>query len=335
LKLATLEFREKRDVNDKWWSFLFGTVMAACGALFVVAPLAGWWLPTPRSSHGQDIDDLFYLILAITGFFFILTEALLVVFMYRYAAREPGQVLAPSPLFKVFEPLTRLFNTAHKIEMAWSIIPSVILLYLAFAQVSTWAEVKYKSRLADALAKENPLVPVQVGVSARQFEWRMRYPSPKTWKSWKADGESAKKWTSKPFFDDVHIVNELHLIKGRQLVVHLTTKDVIHSFNSPHMRVKQDALPGKTIMVWFKPLDSNVTKVKDAQGNYVWLDGGGRDPDTGKPRDLGLVWEIPCAELCGWGHYRMIGKLFVHDTEQDFLDWLEVAAAHQNDFGAK
>ena len=54
---------------------------------------------------------------------------------------------------------------------------------------------------------------------------------------------------------------------------------------------------------------------------------------TGKPTDPEMVWEIACAELCGWGHYRMIGRAFIHDTEADFLAWLNWAAAHQNDFG--
>jgi cytochrome c oxidase subunit 2 len=321
-------------VNDKWWSVLFGSVMIACAALFVVAPIVGWWLPQITAFHGADIDTLWYLILAITGFFFILTEGLLVAFMFRYAAREPGQLLAPSPLTKVFSPITKLFNTAHKVEMAWSIGPAVILLYLAFAQVSTWADVKYKSRL-DKVLDEKGAMPLQVGVSARQFEWRMRYPSPATWKKWKKDGKLDAAWAKNPEFDDILLPNELHVIKGHHVVVQLTTRDVIHSFNSPHMRVKQDALPGKTMPVWFKPIASNVTKVRDGKGGFVWLDGGGRDPDTGKPVNNLLVWEIACAELCGWGHYRMIGKIYVHDNEQDFLQWLEHAAALQNDFGAK
>jgi cytochrome c oxidase subunit 2 len=318
-------------VSNKLWSFLFGTVMVACGALFVVAPFVGWWLPQVTSAHGNDIDALFYLILAITGFFFILTEALLIAFMFRYTGREPGQELAPSPMYKVFEPLTRYFNSAHRIEMAWSIVPSVILLYLAFAQVSTWADVKYKSRLDKIV--DSDVVPLQVDISARQFEWRMRYPSPETWKAWKKNPKLAEEWVKKRQFDDIHIVNDLHIIKDRHVVVQLSTKDVLHSFNSPHMRVKQDALPGKTIPVWFKPIASNTKKFPDGKGKYVWLDGNGRDPDTGKPRDPLLVWNIPCAELCGWGHYRMVGRIFVHEDEQDFVQWLESVAAQQHNFG--
>jgi cytochrome c oxidase subunit 2 len=309
---------------------LFGVVMIGCGAMFVVAPFVGWWMPAAVSSHGQHIDDLFYWILAITGFFFVLTEALLVGFMYRYVGREPGETLKPSLLWNLFKPLASMFNTASKIEMAWTVVPAVILLWLAFAQIGAWKEVKYKSRLdADVWGSGMP-VPVQMDISARQFEWRMRFPSPATWEKWKTNPKLAQEWARKPEFDDIFLVNELHAIKERHVVINLSTKDVIHSFNMPHMRVKQDALPGKTIPVWFKPTASNCVK-NSATGH--WDDGGGRDPLTGAPKDTTLVWEIACAELCGWGHYRMIGRSYIHDTEADFVEWLKSAAEHQSSYG--
>jgi cytochrome c oxidase subunit 2 len=114
--------------------------------------------------------------------------------------------------------------------------------------------------------------------------------------------------------------------------VQLSTKDVIHSFNLPHMRVKQDALPGKTIPVWFKPTDYNV-EPSGKDGKPSWIYRGGLNADTGRANDSNYVWEIACAELCGWGHYRMIGRAIVHKDEADFERWLEFAAASQNDFG--
>jgi cytochrome c oxidase subunit II len=333
-------------VSDKWWSVLFGVVMIGCGAIFVVAPVAGWWMPEGVSSHAWNIDFLFYIILAITGFFFILTEALLVYFMYRYAALGPSEVRRPSIWRGVFMPLTSVFNTSHKIEMAWTVVPAIILVYIAVAQVNTWAEVKYKSRLQEAL-KSEASVPVQVDLSARQFEWRFRYPSPETWRMWKKNAELAQAWVRTPNFDDIYMPNELHCIKDRHVVVQLSTKDVIHSFNIPQMRVKQDALPGKIIPVWFKPTGmyvgtdergkpiyrGNVVKVPGIDGRFRWEDGGGLDSENGKPFEPAKVWQIACAEVCGWGHYRMIGRTYVHDDESDFLEWLESAATRQNNFG--
>jgi len=332
-------------VNDKWWSVLFGMVMAACGALFVVAPIVGWWMPQGMSTHSADVDSLFYLILAITGFFFILTEALLVFFMFRYTECPLGAVCKPSFWWPIFKPLTSIFNTASKIEMAWTLVPGVILVYLAFAQVSTWADVKYKSRLQKFLDADSQ-IPVQVELSARQFKWRFRYPSVETWNSWKKDKDpdkAAKNWVKNPNIDDIRdVANELHVIMGRYAVVQLSTKDVIHSFNIPQMRIKQDALPGKVIPVWFKPINDpendllayNVEPVKDKDGKTVrWQCRGGEDPETGKAKQPEYVWQIACAELCGWGHYRMIGRLYVHKDEADFLDWLQWAQTHQNNFG--
>ncbi len=107
-------------------------------------------------------------------------------------------------------------------------------------------------------------------------------------------------------------------------MVYLTTRDVIHSFNIPIMRVKQDALPGKVIPVWFVPTEANAAQ--DKQGE--WQDRLRFDASSGSagtPDDT-YRWDIPCAELCGWGHYRMIGRVYVHRTQQDFLDWLDHAA---------
>ena len=315
------------------WSILFAVTMVICGASFVAAPFVGWWLPEAVSTHAWDVDFLFYIILAITGFFFILTEALLVVFMFQYAG-QPGQrshVFGHHPqqkkvfwtsFFKsIFRPLSAILHNQHRVEMAWTLVPAAILLYIAFAQVGTWANVKYQSRMATYMQGQTP---VQVEVSARQFEWRVRYPSYTRTKQWienKIDIKNDTDFTSfakAPHQDDVHLVNAVHTFVGRPILVQLRSIDVLHSFNIPHMRVKQDAVPGKTIPVWFTPTKAH-TKKKDER----WLDG--YNPVTKAFGDDKQIWDIACAELCGWGHYRMIGRLYVHETQADFLDWLRSA----------
>lgn len=80
--------------------------------------------------------------------------------------------------------------------------------------------------------------------------------------------------------DDVTTLGELVVPAGRPVIVQLSSKDVIHSFGVPVMRVKQDAIPGMTIPVWFTPTRA---------GEY----------------------EIVCSQLCGLGHYKMRGVLRV------------------------
>jgi len=73
----------------KLWSVLFAVVNLAALGLFVVAPSYGWWLPRDVSTTGDGVDFLFFLILYTTGFFFVLTQAILVYFMWVYAG-EPA-----------------------------------------------------------------------------------------------------------------------------------------------------------------------------------------------------------------------------------------------------
>jgi cytochrome c oxidase subunit 2 len=292
---------------QKWWSILFGATMAATVVLWAVSPAMGWWLPQNISTFGDEIDYLFYLILAITGFFFILTEAVLVYFMFKYAGVPQARKL---PMMS--------HGSERRLELAWSIVPAAILLYIAIAQVSAWAEIKYRSRMPGPNGQTQ-----QMEVSARQFEWRIRYPSPERMKSWESNPPLAEDFAHNPHEDDIWVVNQVHVWKNNKVLVHLGTRDVLHSFYQRELRLKQDAVPGKTIRVWFEATKANTKKYGDR-----WLDGGGLK-DDGDPRDPAEVWEIACAELCGWGHAKMVGRLYVHETKDDFLAWLRSAQADQ------
>jgi len=91
--------------------------------------------------------------------------------------------------------------------------------------------------------------------------------------------------------DDLQMDNELHVPVGKVVRVTLKAKDVIHSFFLPNLRLKQDAVPGREIQAWFE-----ATK----PGRY----------------------ELPCAELCGFGHSGMLGHLTVH-TADDYDKWVK------------
>lgn len=311
---------------NKLWAVVFGVVNLACGLLFVVAPFVGWGLPAGESTHAASVDFLYYVILGITGFFFFLTEGILVVFLFLYFSTgtpKPARAKGwPGPLSF----LQAILHDSHRVEMAWTIVPAAILIFIAVAQIPIWAEVKYQKNMPEA-GKDK--LPVQIEVSARQFEWRVRYPSHERYSKWLKDGKAAAPdvatFAKSRQADDVEgLVNELHTFKGQPTVIYLSTRDVIHSFNIPVMRVKQDALPGKTIPVWFTASSANSKWDAEAKRPVCLkqIDRDGRKVD-----DPSLLWDIPCAELCGWGHYRMIGKLYVYETQDDFLKWLEHADA--------
>jgi len=91
--------------------------------------------------------------------------------------------------------------------------------------------------------------------------------------------------------DDIKFDNDLHVPVNKIVRLHLGASDVIHSFFIPNLRFKQDLVPGRTIVGWFE-----ATK----PGKY----------------------ELPCAELCGFGHSGMKGWLHVH-TVEDYKKWAD------------
>jgi cytochrome c oxidase subunit 2 len=229
---------------------------------FAIAPWRDWWLPEDYSTYGHKIDHLFNLILVVTGIVFVGTEAFLVYCLFSYSGPRKAHHI----------------HGHHRAEMIWTLVPGVILFFLAVYQLGAWAEIKYPSRFPpDAL--KSPIA----RVTARQFEWRIEYPG--------ADGKFRSDEHPEWGLDDLHVVNDFHVPKGRPVVLELRTMDVLHSFFLPQFRVKQDAVPGLMIPVWFE-----ATKA----GQF----------------------DLACAELCGWGHYKMRGRLTVHETEEEFQQWL-------------
>jgi len=215
-----------------------------------------WMLPESFSTFGHDVDRLYYVVLFITGVVFVLTEGFLVYLLVRYRHTEG----------RTAEHIHG--NTA--LEVMWTAGTAVIVVGLAFASTGVWHEVK----------RDVPEGAMEVIVTAKQFEWNVTYPGP--------DGRLGTP-------DDFERRNALDVPDGRPILVHLRSEDVIHSFFLPEMRVKQDALPGKSIRVWFEATEP---------GDYV----------------------IGCAELCGLGHYRMQGQLTVH-AAADYDAWTEAARA--------
>lgn len=284
---------------QKGWSVLFGVVLLAAFLLWAVSPFVGWNLPKQVSSFGDDVDFLYYVILGFTAFFFVLTEAILVYAMWKYAYNPARKAV--------------YVEGNQRLEILWTIVPAALLLYIAFAQISTWAKIKYQSQM--------PAPDVVMQVTARQWEWRMRYPADVKITAGRGTDEDARRaWAEAPWIDDVRFANEVHTWAGANVKLYLKTLDVIHSFFLPNLRLKQDALPGKTIPVWFNARESNVSFDKDF------------DQATGRWKEpkAETDWELACAELCGGGHYRMRGRLYVHPDKADFQKWFDYVKAKQN-----
>lgn len=322
------------------WSYLFAAVMAAFVGLVLASPLVGWWLPKNVSSFGGEVDGLFYLIFGVTGFFFLLTQGLLIGFIYTYAARpadaEPALNARQNQWISFFRrlgrPIAAVIHNPFRLELVWTVIPGAILVLIAVVQVRTWADIKYRSNMPKPSADVQ-----QMQVDSRQFEWRIRYPSVERYRSWHKNPtdkgyEDPAQFAGHAEPEDIWVVNELHVYRSPsadadsgKVLVTLTTEDVIHSFYLPNLRLKQSALPGKVIPVWFKATEANT---KYNPQTRRWEDGWDLTADRPDPRHQ--VWDLACAELCGWGHSKMRGRLYVHDSKADFLDWLQATEKEQH-----
>ena len=243
---------------------------------FVKADDWGLWFPENVSTYGGAIDALFYLILWMVAVTFIGTEVLLAWFVFRYSAPRDDKAVYT--------------HGSHKLEMIWTAVPALLLVIIAFAQMGTWSEIKLSFPEPDQPGRENqrytkdsPLMEVW----ASQFDWRARYQD-------ESGGLDSP--------DCVESAFDIYVPADEPIVFNLRSRDVLHSFFVPNFRLKQDAVPGSSIPVWFQVDSSELDQ--DADGNPI-----------------ATSYDLICAELCGWGHYKMAGRVHVLPKD-DFDAWL-------------
>lgn len=229
---------------------------------FVKAEDWGLWFPPMLSSYGGEIDHLFFVILWMVTVTFIGTEMLLVWFVFRYSKRD--------------ETRATYTHGNHTLELVWTAIPALLLIIVAFSQMEAWSDVKLNFPEEGPYTVEKPLMEVY----ASQFDWRVRYPDAQ------GNFEGA---------DVIEVPFDITVPAATKVVFRLKSRDVLHSFFVPVFRLKQDAVPGMEIPVWF---------------------------EATQPGDYDLI----CAELCGWGHYKMAGKIHVLPKDE-FDTWLAAKRA--------
>ena len=237
----------------------------------------GQWMPPDYSAHGWQVDQIIYIthwlmfvLFAFWSLFFLYT-------LVRFrASRNPRA-------------------SYHGMQSHWStwgeagvaVVEIVLLVGFSIPAWYRWSNIQ----------KRKEANPFEVRVVAEQFAWNVHYPGP--------DGKFGRTLVnlvtstnplgldmSDPAAkDDVAALNQLHLPVNREALIHVTSKDVIHNFALPHMRIAQDAIPGQIVPMWFKAIKP---------GNY----------------------EVICGQLCGLGHYSMKGMLVV-DNPSDYQAWLK------------
>ena len=175
--------------------------LAACDATFPNTTFE------PNSEFGRDIDKLWGLMLVLGTIVFVGVEVALIYVLVRFRRREG----APEP---------KHVHGNTTLEITWTVIPAIVLIFLAVPTVRTIFRTQAK-------AVPNAL---QVEVIGHQWWWEFRYP-------------------------DLGIVtaNELYLPVGQTVNFALKSADVIHSFWIPQLGGKRDLITNHTNYLWFTP----------------------------------------------------------------------------------
>ena len=264
--------------------FLLFFVFGLIGAVWSFLHSRQYFLPEAASPHGRHTDFLFWLGMAIITFAFVVTNALLFGFAWRYQHKE-GHKAAYYP-------------ENHKLELIWTVIPAVVMALLVFTGWRAWRDIM-------AEAPENAQVFEIVG---KQFNWIVRYPGVDNnklgsynYKLIDNNNETGIDYADEASFDDFTSTSELHIPANKPILLKIRARDVLHSVFIPHLRVKMDAVPGMPTRFQF-----TADKTTDEMRNI-----------TGNPN---FTYEIACTEVCGQGHFSMRIRLIVED-ETSWLAW--------------
>lgn len=233
-------------------------------------------LPIAASAHAGEVDRLIVLLHWLMAVLFIgwAVYFMYVLFRFRRGANPKANYTGVTSHFSSY------------VETGVAIAEAILLIVFA---IPAWA------------ARVNAFPPeaeaVVVRVVGEQFAWNVHYPGADgifgrtDIKLVSADNPIGLDRSDPSGTDDITTINQLNLPVNRPVIIHLSSKDVIHSFGLVQMRVKQDAIPGMSIPLWFTP-----TMTGD--------------------------WEINCSQLCGLGHYRMRGFCSIK-SEADYKAWMD------------
>ena len=237
------------------------------------------------SQHGQAIDKMLYITIALTGVVFVITQILLFWFAYKYQYSEKRKVY--------------YFPQDNRLEFIWTVIPAIALAVLVGFGLMYWYRIT-----GDA-----PKEAMQIEVTGKQFGWIFRYAGKdetfgKKYYKNIDDGKNNSLgllWDDPATHDDIVVNQEVYMVVNQPVKLIINSRDVIHDVGLSHFRLKMDAVPGTPTTMWFTPLYTTEEMKKKT-----------KNPD--------FEYEISCDQMCGRGHYTMKGIVKVV-TREEFILW--------------
>ena len=238
--------------------------------------------PPIASVHGHKMETMFWTTMAVIGVAFVITQALLFIYAYKYQYKEGRRAY--------------FFSHNNTIEVVWTIIPAVVMASLIFAGWKAW------TRITGPAPKES----VVLEVMGKQFNWLVRYPGRDmklgvvNYRMIDAVNEFGFDLSDKSALDDF-TASEIHVPKGVPVLIKIRSRDVLHAVYMPHFRVQMYAVPGMPTRFWFTPTvttDEMRAKLGNPKFNY----------------------ELACNQLCGGSHFAMKATVVV-DEPDDYQNW--------------
>lgn len=264
-------------------------VFGMAGAVFTIVTLQDDMLPVSASEHGVGIDNLMNTTYAVIGIVFVITHILLFWYAYKYQYKKESKAL--------------FYPENHRLELIWTIIPTIVLTGLIVYGLQTW------NKITDTASPDAMVVQIY----AKQFDWTARYSGKdnvlgkSNFRLIKGANVLGMDSTDKNGVDDI-ITKEIHLPVDQPILFKFNSRDVIHSAYLPHFRVQMNLVPGMTTRFGFTPTitTEEMKKItKNPKFEYVLL----------------------CNKICGVAHYNMQMKVIVESREK-YNEWLSKQATY-------
>lgn len=276
------------DSANKWNAFaLFAFwVISVIGVVWSYLEYRTDFLPEAASVHGKETDFWFWVSMSVIMVGFFVVNSLLFYFPLRYQFKRNNKAT--------------FYPHNNKLEVIWTVIPALIMAGLVFSGLRVW----------NTIMDDAPEDAEVVEIMGKQFGWAVRYPGvdDNTLGNYDfrlmddaAGNQFGIDFTDANSFDDFINGTEMHIPKGKPVLLKIRSRDVLHSVFIPHMRVKMDAVPGMPTKFWFIA-DKSTADMRAELGN----------PD--------FNYEIACTEVCGRSHFGM-KLILVVDEEEDFNKW--------------
>lgn len=206
--------------------------------IFTIYSFVKWGsfvLDTPASLHGQDVDNLMNISMAIIFFVQTLTQFLLHYFAFKYRGKEGQKAL--------------YFADNNKLEAVWTIIPVIVLAVLILYGLYTWNQIMFVNEDEEV---------INVELYAKQFAWEARYAGDdntlgKANVRYIKDVNTLGVDMSDPASQDDKVVAEIHLPVGKKIHFKMRSQDVLHSAYMPHFRAQMNCVPGMVTAFAFVP----------------------------------------------------------------------------------